>query len=271
MRIRRLTLAALVILTVLFVADLRSGRPRLFQPGPPSIRLQIKPRIATEFRAKKTQVFTRPQANLTSLVLKGSFGEVNVTSSPGADLVVRAAVIGEQEEQLHGYDVQELISDSVVSYELVFSGENPQPMVGVSYQVEVPAGMEVTVEHNYGEVEVEDFVGFLRLVTRFSNVTVEGLEGSLSVDNQYGTLEMSRISGPVTLEEAFSTSRLNLAQTEGGYSFQVAVTNGSLAGNAPLTKEVRQNITSAWGTIGDGRHPVRIKSSFGSLTINLGE
>ena len=127
----------------------------------------------------------------------------------------------------------------------------------------------MTVQYDYGFVEVADFVGFLKLVTRFSNVSVQGLQGTLQVDNQFGNVGLHNIAGPLTLESAFSTSRVQLLPVDGGYDFQIEVSNGSLTGNAPVERDVQKNMTTARGKHGDGQHPVVIKSDFGSVTVDL--
>ena len=269
MKIRRITLAILALLTVLFVADMRYFQPRRGRSGQPSVRFQVEPSRVAHFHAEKTQVFTRPQGSLSSLTLSGALGHVELRSTDGTELVVRATILGETEEELARFEVVESVSNGEISYKL-----GPQtaqfPEVGLSFAVEVPAGMEVTVKHSYGSVEVEDFVGFLRLLTSFSQVTVTGLQGSLSVENQFGSVELLDISGPLAFEDAFSNSTVLLSPVDGGYNFQVDVTNGSLTGNAPLEKEVRQNMIKAQGTHGEGVHPVVIESSFGSVNLNIG-
>jgi len=268
-RIRRLTLVALVLLTLLFLVDVRYLQPLVGRTGEPSIRLQVRPLIRPGFNAEKTRVFTRPQGQLASLVLQGSFGTVEVASSAGDDLVVRTVITAEKEADLAGFEVVETVSDSELSYELVYTGPQPAPAAGLSYQVEVPAGMEVSVVYSYGQVEVEEFVGFLQLLTSFSQVTVRGLQGSISVNNAYGSVELQGIAGPLRLDNVFATSLVDLVPVDGGYSFQVEVSHGNLLGNVTLEREMRQNSITAQGRYGAGVHPVAINSSFGTVTLNL--
>lgn len=269
MKIRRYTLAVLVLLTLLFLVDVRYVQPHLVRSGEPSVRFHVRPLIRTGFTAEKSQVFTRPQGQLTSLMLQGSFGTVEVVSSSGEDLVIRTTIAAEKESDLEGFEVRESISDSELSYELAYSGPEPAPAASLSYQVEVPAGMEVSVVYSYGQVEVKEFVGFLQLLTSFSRVYVQELQGSLSVNNAYGSVELKGIAGPLRLDNVFATSLVDLAPVDGGYYFQVEVTNGRLQGQAPLEREVRQNSITAQGRYGEGVHPVVINSSFGTVTLNL--
>ena len=105
--------------------------------------------------------------------------------------------------------------------------------------------------------------------TRFSTVSVQGLQGTLQVDNQFGDVGLRNIAGPLTLESAFSSSRVQLLPVDGGYDFRIEVSNGSLAGNAPVERDVQRNMTTARGKHGEGLHPVVIKSDFGSVKVDL--
>lgn len=271
-KIRRITLAVLLLLTFLFIADVRYFNPinRLGEQS--SVHFDISPRILSlKDRVEKSQTFTRPQGQLTSLVVKGQVGKVEFKSTGRQDLLINATIIGEDEDSLVGWDVVEKISHSEISYEL--SGESTEslPEVVVDLVVEAPAGMDVRIVQDFGTVIVEQFVGFLDLETNFSNVIVRGLEGSAAINSQFGTLELKEIAGPLALVDSFSTSRIELVSIADGYNFDIHVTNGTLKGNAPLQRDTHQNMLKAYGTFGEGVHPVVINSSFGTVRLDLTE
>lgn len=267
MRIRRIALVTLALVSLLFILDLRCG-PQLGQEQS-SVRFDVRPRLPIESQASKTQRFSRPQGGLVSLVLDGSYGTVQIKSGTGEELVVSAAVLAQTEEDLERVQVVETVTDSEISYGLAVSDGMLPDQVGVGYQVELPAGMEVAVQYSHGKVEIEDFVGYLRLVTRFCSVEVRGLAGSLSVDNQFGNLKLEEIAGPLTLDDAFATSTVQLLAIDGGYDFQIEVSNGTLSGDAPVERQAQRDMITAAGSTGAGRHPVAIRSTFGSVTVNL--
>ena len=268
MKIRSITVVLLAFLTLLLVLD-AWYRPEDPSSRQPSVELEIRPSPLMDPQASRTEVFRRPQAGLTSLVLKGGLGVVKLKSGAGDELVISATITAEREGDLAAFEVVEAASHSELSYELVGTDLGQSGEAGLSFEAEVPSGMEVTVQYDYGFVEVADFVGFLKLVTRFSNVSVQGLQGTLQVDNQFGNVGLHNIAGPLTLESAFSTSRVQLLPVDGGYDFQIEVSNGSLTGNAPVERDVQKNMTTARGKHGDGQHPVVIKSDFGSVTVDL--
>lgn len=272
MKIRRITLAVLLLVTLIFVADVRYSSQGNRWVGKPSVHFQINPRLSSlKDRVEKSQTFRHPQGQLTSLVVKGQVGKVELKSTDGQDLIIRATVTGEAEEDLIGWEVAEKIAHSEISYELTGEPIDSQPDVGVDFVVEAPAGMDVRVVQNLGNVAVEDFVGFLDLETNFSNVIVQGLQGSAAIRSQFSTIELREIAGPLTLEDGFSTSRIELVTSLEGYNFDIDIINGTLSGNVPLQQNTSQNILTAYGTSGEGVHPVVITSNFGTVRLDLTE
>lgn len=270
MKIRRITLAVLVLLTLLMVLDARYFPTSSGFARQPSLRLEVgRRRTFPHGHVEKTFEFDRPQGELTSLVIYGEYGTVKLKSTDSDELKVRASIIAEKEEDLLGWEVVEKISEREVSYRLGGKTAKNKRNVGINFEVEVPAGMEVVAFQNFGKVDVEDFVGYLQLETRFSAVNVNGLEGSLSIDNQFGGINLKEIAGPLTVDDSFGTSQIGLVSIDGGYDFQVEVSNGSLKGSAPLQTEHRANIVTARGKSGEGLHPVVIKSGFGIVQVDL--
>jgi len=268
MKIRRITLAVLLLLTVLFVADIRYfGGPNSTKQ--PSVHFNVSPGIKAP-AVEKSQSFVNSGEELSSLVLKGQRGNVELRSTDTDQIVVHATIGADSEEILDTFEVVETIWGSEIRYEISKGQEDEMPEVWLSFVVEVPAGMEVSVEQNFGQVRVHNFRGFLSLNTSFSEVTVWGLEGTASIQSNFGVLDLRKIAGPITLNDSFSTSKVEFLTIDGGYDFDIEVVNGVLAGKAPFQMDTQQNNKLvARGQSGDGVHPVVIRSSFGNVTVNL--
>ena len=261
MKIRSITVVLLAFLTLLLVLD-AWYRPEDPSPRQPSVELEFRPIPPMDPQASRTEVFRRPQGELTSLVLKGGLGVVKLKSGAGEELVVSATITAEREGDLAAFEVVEAASHSELSYELVNTGLGHSGEVGLSFEAEVPSGMEVTVQYDYGFVEVEDFVGFLKLVTRFSTVSVQGLQGTLQVDNQFGDVGLRNIAGPLTLESSFSTAGWQAAAVDGVMIFMIEVATGSLTG-MPGGARCAERTLTLQGKTRDGQHPVVISPILG--------
>ena len=268
MKIRRITLGILLLLTLLSIADLRyfGGDESSYRRR--SIHFQVDPNPMKDMVEKK-QDFLRPQGQLTSLVIKGKHGSVDLRSVESDQIKVNTIVMAADERALERLEVVESVSDSEISYDLSGDVAGGLRDVGVSYTVDVPAGMDVVVVQQYGTVKVEDFVGFLDIEARFATVEVRGLQGSATVRNYFGTVNLREMAGPLMLEDSYSMSRVNLLPIAGGYDFAIDVTNGTLGGNAPFKTERLQNTTTAKGQTGEGLHPIVVKSNFGTVIVDL--
>ena len=125
--------------------------------------------------------FVQPRAR-SSLLIEGHLGTVDLKSVDDDQLRIKAIIWADSDHGLEQLNVLETISGSEVRYALVGEAEDLVQNAGISFVAGVPAGMEVTIEQAFGEVQVEDFVGFLNLETSFSNVQVDGLQGTMRVE-----------------------------------------------------------------------------------------
>lgn len=265
MKTRRITLIVLILLTVLFIVDVRYFGGRSLKE--PSVDFNISPGFRQP-EAHKSQEFVRPQHDITSLYLKGRHGVVELSSAEGDEIRVQAIIWSDREEVLEAVEVKESISGRELSYELSSDLEGEEVRLG--FVVEVPDGMEVTVEHQFGTVRVENFLGFLNLDTRFANVNLNDVEGTLTIKNSFGNLNLQRIAGPLQLTNAYSTCTVELLPVDGGYDFDIEVVNGSLKHNAGFQVNIGgNNRVGAQGKWGEGVHPVHIRSNFGSVVVNI--
>ncbi len=269
MKIRRITLAVLALLTVLFIADVRyfGGGGTIKEP---SIQFNMGPRFQGA-AVEKEETFARAQGEFTTLSIKGQQGVIQVSATDQNEIRVVSTIGARNQDVLDSLSVRENMSGSELSYELIGVRSEGLQDAGISFVVEVPAGMEVSIEQQFGQVKIDNFVGFLNLNTSFSEVEVLGLEGTAQIQSSFGNVDLRQIAGPITLNDSFSTSTIGLLPIDGGYDFDIEVTNGSLKHNAGFEVKLEENKTIAREQWGEGVHPVVIRSSFSTVTINLGK
>lgn len=268
MKTRRITLAVLVLLTVLFVADVRYFGGN--QSKEPSIFFEVGPNLHGA-QVEKKETFVQSQGEFTTLLIKGQQGVITLRSTEGDEIRVDSTIGADRQDVLDRLAIQEHIAGPELSYELSGEQNGGLQNAGVSFVVEVPAGMEVSIEQHFGQVKVDNFVGFLNLKTSFSEVDVGGLEGTAAIQSSFGEVDLRQIAGPITLNESFSTSTIGLLPLDGGYDFDIEVTNGTLQHNAELQVDKTDNRTIARGQWGEGVHPIVIRSNFSTVTVNLAE
>jgi hypothetical protein len=262
--------AILALLTLLFVIDTRYFRENQRSNGQSSIHFSVEPKVR-QAAFEKNQTFSRSQGEFTTLSLKGQHGVVDLRSIDGDEIRVIAIIGAESQDVLERLELKESISGSELGYELVGGDSEGRDLqeAGVSYTVEVPAGMEVSIEQHFGIVKVTSFVGFLNLETSFCDVNLWGLEGTAAIQSSFGKLDLREVAGPLTLKDSFTTSTIGLVTIDGGYDFDIEVTNGSLKHNAGFDLKMGENRVEARGKWGEGLHPIVIRSDFGTIVVNL--
>lgn len=269
MKIRRITLVILLLLSALFVADIRyfGGRSSTKQP---SIHFDVSSRMR-EWAVERDESFVHSQADITSLALYGQHGMIELRNGDTDQIVVQATIGADDEEILEQFEVKETRLGSELRYELSEEKTQGLPEVALSLIVEVPAGMEVHIQQNFGRVRVHGFRGFLSLQANFSEVMVGDLQGTADIQSSFSVLDLRKIAGPLTLNDSFSTTKIELVAVDGGYDFDLNVNNGTLKNNAGLQLDVADNSMTGRGQWGEGLHPIVIRSSFGSVTLHLNE
>lgn len=275
MKIRRITIVVLIVLSLLFLADVRYGIfPGLRSTRRPSMNYQIGPG-AREATFSGSYQFRHPKGNLTALAVQNQFGTIEIRRSDQAELVVTAIVkafdpsVEEAEERIEGWEVEEEIRGSLVTYRWI-APTSQRENLQTDFAIEVPEGMAVRLEQDFGTIEATGLSGKVDIEATFSDVLVEGFVGHLTLESSYSTTNLRNILGPLTIDNSFSTLVATLVRDEAGYDFDVDLSFGTLLGNVSYaTKEKELNEMRAWGRYGEGVHPVKIRSSFGSVDLSL--
>lgn len=275
MKIRRITVIALIVLSLLMFIDIRYNvfsRLNRVRRTPVQYQIGAGGREPT-FTA--TQEFRLPQGNLTGISVENHFGMMEVRRTDQPEIVVIATVkafdpsVEEAEKRIEGWEAQEKISGSQVSYSW-FIPTSQRENVQTDFIVEVPEGMTVRLEQGFGTVEVFDLSGQLGIEANFSTVLVQDFSGAVTIDSSYSTVNLRNILGPLKVSDSFSTLVASLVKNDEGYNIDVDLSFGTLRGNVPYTmQEKEMNELRAKGSYGRGVYPVVISSSFGTVDLSL--
>ena len=162
---------------------------------------------------------TVPTDGATRLELSAFFSEVIVTSGPGPDVRLehRVTIDGEPRPDLATLDVAredgvlQVVETGPREKDLKHPGTryfqvNGAPTEGesrrrvrVSLTVQVPAGIEVAIETQYGGVEVTDVAGLRRVYAKYGGARVVYANvrptGPLRLESGYGDVDLSLPAG----------------------------------------------------------------------------
>lgn len=278
MKIRRITLAALLILTLLFLVDVKYSHTFQRMRWGMSLGVDFEINEDQGSAAEKVQEFTNFKGEIATLTVHNLGGEIVLEPSTGDEITVTAVLkaTGSNEEEaarkLAQWEVTEKKEGNSLSYQLsgVLS-PNEKRETEVAYLLRIPAGLQITLNQDYGNVKAARVAGEIVLEARFATVEVSEFTGELDIESNFSTLNLSKIAGPVTLNDSYSTVRLDLLEIEEGYNFDVELKFASLSGSIPEILEVvnEGNTVTAKGSLKNGVNQVNLRSKFSSITLNL--
>jgi hypothetical protein len=149
--------------------------------------LQVVELIAREQR----EVVTEIDEVISTVDVSAGHGSVRVIATPGDSTVVT--------ERISEGFRRVTVDRSVVGDRLVARSSCPRfsgPWCSVSYMIEVPEGVEVTVETRHGDVRIVGAVGAVEVATRHGDVEVTGWSGGLDVRSRHGDIDLEPADAP---------------------------------------------------------------------------
>jgi hypothetical protein len=162
---------------------------------------------------------------VTTLKVQDDAGDVSVLSGKGDQITVRAHKIAwgstqEDAEQVLAelkYTVTKSGESLTVKYEIQqthFGGENRPDIV--NFVITVPEEINVSVDANFGTLEITGIKGNVNLHSDFGDITVTNLEGTLNATTESGTITTTSVNagtGDIFLRSGFGRSILEKVVT----------------------------------------------------------
>ncbi|MFW5790789.1 MAG: hypothetical protein ACOCWE_06035 [Bacillota bacterium] len=148
-------------------------------------------------------------ADLNQLLIENRFGEVDIIGEPRDDvsieykIEVRAATEEILEETIEEVALELNQTDQVL--EIRTARPDRQDRVNISTYLTVRAPEELAVD----------------LQSRFDDINIENIDSNLIINNSYGDVELSEITGPLDIEASFSNYKINSVQEKivGNFSY----------------------------------------------------
>ena len=154
-------------------------------------------------------------ADLNSLRVENSFGEVNIIGEPRDDISIdyRIEVKAATEEILER-TVEEValeLNQSNQELEIRTARPDRRERVNISTDLTIRMPEELAVD----------------LQSRFDDIKLESIAAQVVIDNSYGDVELSEITGPVEIKASFSNYQINSVQEKitGNFSYTDVIIN----------------------------------------------
>lgn len=165
------------------------------------------------------------------------------------------------------YDIKQSGDKITITYKLPkISTINPDT---VDFVVTVPTETTVTVDTNFGTVDVSGTKGAVDISNDFGDIAVENIEGALSVSNSSGTIEATAIKaggkdidlnsdfGDITLEKA-SAANITFDSSSGTLTLKDVNATGNLTVKSDFGDTTYENGSA---------ESVNVEASSGSIKI----
>jgi DUF4097 and DUF4098 domain-containing protein YvlB len=129
----------------------------------------------------------------------------------------------------------------------------------------------LAVENSNGSVTARNIKGDAIVNTSFAGVTLEGIGGRISVDNQNGAISVTAMrpaSGcrDISLKTSFSSIRVHIPEGL-GYKLTARTSFGRISSELPVTSTGGIGGETLNGTIGSGSCQLQLTDSNGSIEI----
>ncbi len=142
--------------------------------------------------------------------------------------------------------------------------------ISVSYEIKVPAKMDLEIHSTNGKLYLEGCRGFLKLFTTNGKITAENIQGTVDARTTNGSIK-------VVMEEMLPEEDLRLRTTNGSIRLYLPsdvnavldakTTNGSIRCELPLTERYSGNKKHLQGKINEGGPLIYLKTTNGSIKV----
>lgn len=278
MKVRRVTLAVLLVITLVVIADVWYTGVGAFS-GPPHFEVKLQNKESWDYpNSVKEQCFTLLSSDLTGIQIENKYGEITIKGTEGDEMTVISTITvyadteDDAEQYLKKVQVIETDGDSgAAEYMLPNVPAGPEVRgVIVNYEVSLPKNLAASVGNRYGTIRVHEVEGEMEINASFSHIMVREFKGRLDAETEFSTLEIQDFAGSLDLDDSYSTIKVDLVDVQEGYNFDLRSAYGSLHHNIPLEEKVNdRNILRATGITQAGEFPIRIRSNFGTVHVHV--
>lgn len=103
------------------------------------------------------------------------------------------------------------------------AAERPEAQIKVIYRITVPAQCPVYIKNAYGIAEVDNLSNSVKVNSKFSRVSLQGITGTVDLFTRYGDIYGQALNGHVTI--ASRRTDMILKDIEGSYNIDAAYGN----------------------------------------------
>ncbi len=173
--------------------------------------------------AQKTIHKTLSSAGISKIVIGSEKADISVQAWPKAEIKVTIELSASHSERsvtLQDLEKVELVANKErkIFYLRDFillqdKDKKPESSFKARYTVHVPAGMSLEIDNSFGVVTLKDLTGAINLKAKFCRINMSRLSGNVSLSTKFGSLEGYDLSG--SLDVSSNHTQIILGQLGG--------------------------------------------------------
>ncbi|MHC4499507.1 MAG: DUF4097 family beta strand repeat-containing protein [Planctomycetota bacterium] len=247
-------------------------------------------------RHERTEELSVPMAGLEAVDVETAFGSIRVVGGDVAECKIKAEIFAQAASTAEARQLAEeaKVKAEAVGGTLRILVEKPRlgnnRCIGASFDITVPTQTGIECSTSFGSIKVRDVRGDIRARTSFSSIKTEDTQGAVDLETSYGSVTCQNIaSTDIKAESSFGGIEIfcspatpagvsaDVETSYGGIEFEapkgfsgavdLETSFGSIETKLPVTVKGRISKDRIRGTIGEGDGRLRLKTSFGSITM----
>lgn len=215
---------------------------------------------------RDTQVF--PVTAGGGLTLENVNGKIELSTHDREEIRIVLEKVAKSQKELDEVDVRMKLEDNHLKVDVKRLRRDTRTRV--NFQVIVPVGLK--------KVELNSVNGSVRAVGDVGGLEMESVNGAISQRGLFASGRFSTVNGGIEVVHASPLSGgINARSVNGGIQLEIHRSSGFKASGETLNGSVRSDFElkvdkglvgrSIHGTVGDGKHSVRVKTVNGSIKI----
>lgn len=273
MQFRYILVVGLVVLTVLAAVDTKHGLDymttlfgRLVEEGENQVVFEGVP---AKHNSNKNGVVVFSVDDLERLVIASAFTPIRAVGSTGNQLVVHydLTVYGDDQEMMEAYLAGcEMRLDpksgrlGVVEPE----GKGQNLSCTVAYELEIPKGIQLSIENEGNLVELIGLEQDLFIRSRFGKIVIDGIVGNVEIETDFSDGRIENITGGTKVTSRFGFIELR----ELGDSFNFSCGSGTIRAER-VTGKVEGCVEHGNLELGELLSDVTIKAIHSTVDLDL--
>lgn len=212
------------------------------------------------FEKKKTLNYSYSLSSAKSFGIDNQFGDVTIKATSGNEIKVDIEITAEAASEERAMEIIDRVSISETGTPNIFfkttlkkevsSGlKRSNQKFSINYIVQLPGSLPLTLENQFGGINLGDYSGLVNVHSKFGNFTSGNLSNAEKIVVEFGKIKCGDLAGNAVVDIKYSNG--SIGEVNGTFKCNVEFSNlGSI-------------------TLGNNAKDVNIKNSYSNTDIKV--